>query len=168
MGIVWLGIYHANGKNLISTFRHAGEAHASCDQVRSGQYVLALFTPIRTDYQILETPFSRISATSSPLLRGKFHLKFSSDLAQEILQVFPIYYDQVYKKVFPPPPPGSKLGSCCVWNSCLSVLNGQTLGSPRGIQGSVIYRCHYLSMCMYQLSRDLKNSIKKIHPAGKA
>ena len=31
MGIVWLGIYHANGKNLISTFRHAGEAHASCD-----------------------------------------------------------------------------------------------------------------------------------------
>ena len=47
-------------------------------------------------------------------------------------------------------------------------LPGSKLGSPSSVHGSVIYRCHYLSMCMYQLSRDLKNSIKKIHPAGKA
>ena len=47
-------------------------------------------------------------------------------------------------------------------------LPGSKLGSPSSVHGSVIYRCHYLSMCMYQLSRDLKNSIETIHPVGKA
>ena len=43
-------------------------------------------------------------------------------------------------------------------------LPGSKLGSPSSVHGSVIYRCHYLSMCMYQLSRDFKEFHKENPP----
>ena len=130
--------------------------------VRSG----TLFPAVQIT-RFLKPHFSRVSFTASPFFERQSRI-FKWEWARKYCRYFQFIMVRFIKKVFPLPLPSSGLVSCCIWDPCLSVRNGQIRVHPVTYRGPLytdVIACLFACISGQGI---LKNSIKKIHPVGKA